>query len=728
MLEKIFPFLLWFKEYKGRDFKADLISGLTVAIVLIPQSMAYAQLAGLPAYYGLYAAFLPPLVAALFGSSRQLATGPVAVVSLMTAAALEPMATAGSETFIAYALMLALLAGIIQFLLGVLRLGLVVNFLSHPVVNGFTSAAAIIIATSQLSKVFGVEVDKAENHFVTILRVLESSWNYTHWPTFAMAALAIAIMVGLKRVNPRIPNVLVAVTVTTVLSWAMGFEMNKRVDITQIASAEVQTMLRDFNQLLVEKKKLNDERAAINNRLGPLASASRNKAAVLELQHKLALLDMEMAAKKQRSKEIRAILRDLHFAAVERPEGTVDFILQRTLSEEAAANQRIWRLKLGSNPLDESKILLMGGGAVIGNVPKGLPSLHVPELDLKVIMQLFPFALVISLLGFMEAISIARAMAARTGQKLNASQELIGQGLANIVGSFGGSYPVSGSFSRSAVNLQSGAVTGLTNVVCSLLVVVTLLFLTDLLYHLPEAVLASVVMLAVISLIHVDTVFHAWKARKSDAVVLIITFLTTLLLAPGVEKGIFVGAALSISIFLYNRMRPKVVTLAMGKNGVLECAEKSHLRQCRHIAAIRFDGSLFFANVSYLDEQVREIRQNNPDLKHILLVADGINDIDSSGEITLELILARVRSAGLGFSMCNVKPEVWAVLERTGLLNRIGDHNIYRSNEEAIKTIAYIIHAQPGMKEGACRGCPLLTYMPMKKKDAEAYKNVRKIR
>ncbi|MFH1843594.1 MAG: SulP family inorganic anion transporter, partial [bacterium] len=211
MLMRFFPFLSWIKISSKATLRADFIGGLTVALVLIPQSMAYAQLAGLPAYYGLYAAFLPPMIASLFGSSRQLATGPVAVVSLMTAAALEPLASAGSEEYIAYAVLLALLVGSFQFLLGILKLGLIVNFLSHPVVNGFSNAAALIIATSQLSKIFGVHVDNAPHHYQTIYRVVVAALDYTHWPTVGMAALAFAIMIFLMRLNPRIPNVLVAV-------------------------------------------------------------------------------------------------------------------------------------------------------------------------------------------------------------------------------------------------------------------------------------------------------------------------------------------------------------------------------------------------------------------------------------------------------------------------------------------------------------------------------------
>ncbi|MEW6586170.1 MAG: SulP family inorganic anion transporter, partial [Nitrospirota bacterium] len=247
MLTRVFPFLEWFKNYNLEKLRNDAIAGLTVALVLIPQSMAYAQLAGLPSYYGLYASFLPPMIAALFGSSRQLATGPVAVVSLMTAASLSPLATAGSEGYVGYAILLALIVGAFQFLLGTLRLGLVVNFLSHPVVNGFTNAAAIIIATSQLSKMFGVTVDEAEHHYETIARVIQASLNYTHWPTFIMGVGAFAIMFGLKKVAPKIPNVLVAVALTTTISWAIGFQHDTKVDISRIESPKAKELIGSFN-------------------------------------------------------------------------------------------------------------------------------------------------------------------------------------------------------------------------------------------------------------------------------------------------------------------------------------------------------------------------------------------------------------------------------------------------------------------------------------------------
>lgn len=208
-LHRLLPSLAWVGELRDpRVLRSDILAGLTVALVLSPQSMAYAQLAGLPAYYGLYAAFLPPIVGALFGSSRQLATGPVAVVSLLTAATLQPLAVAGSQGFIAYAILLSLLVGLFQIGLGLLRLGVLVNFLSHPVVLGFTNAAAIIIATSQLDKIFGVRVEKAAHHYETVLDTIRAAASYTHWPTVAMAVGAFAILMGLRRINPQIPNVL----------------------------------------------------------------------------------------------------------------------------------------------------------------------------------------------------------------------------------------------------------------------------------------------------------------------------------------------------------------------------------------------------------------------------------------------------------------------------------------------------------------------------------------
>ena len=264
LLYNIFPFLEWIKSYRAPFFKADLFAGFTVALVLIPQSMAYAQLAGLPPYYGLYASILPPAVAALFGSSSQLSTGPVAVVSVLTAVALEPLATAGGQAYIAYAILLSLMVGIFQFLLGVLRLGLVVNLLSHPVINGFTNAAAIFIATSQLPKIFGVTVDKAGPHFQTVARVFGEVFHAMHWPTFLMALAAFIIMYVLAKTAPRLPNVLIAVSLTTVFSWAIGFERDVTVSIDQIAYPEATAAIQKYNQAAATIPALLESRNGLN--------------------------------------------------------------------------------------------------------------------------------------------------------------------------------------------------------------------------------------------------------------------------------------------------------------------------------------------------------------------------------------------------------------------------------------------------------------------------------
>ena len=309
MLTKIFPFLSWLKGYNGGSFRADFISGLTVALVLIPQSMAYAQLAGMPSYYGLYAAFLPPMIAALFGSSRQLATGPVAVVSLMTAASLAPLATAGSEGYIAYALLLSLIVGVFQFLLGALRLGLVVNFLSHPVVNGFTNAGAIIIATSQLEKMFGVYVDGREHHYETIIEVCKSAIHYTHWPTLIFGVGSFTLMFVLKKMAPKIPNVLVAVVLTTVIAWAIDFKHDAKVDIAAIQSPEVHELITGFNTAVGAKPPLEVQQTEVSKALDE-AKKAHDSMAVLDAEHEINRIQLEIKTLNHEAAAKRKELRD----------------------------------------------------------------------------------------------------------------------------------------------------------------------------------------------------------------------------------------------------------------------------------------------------------------------------------------------------------------------------------------------------------------------------------
>jgi SulP family sulfate permease len=708
MVKRIFPFLAWLRQYDVAGLKLDAVSGLTVALVLIPQSMAYAQLAGLPAYYGLYASFLPPMLAALFGSSRQLATGPVAVVSLMTAASLEPLATAGSEAFIAYAVLLALLVGVFQFLLGALRLGLVVNFLSHPVVNGFTNAAAIIIASSQLSKMFGVHVDKAQHHYETIVRVIEAALVYTHWPTLAMGLLAFGIMYGLKRLNPRIPNVLVAVALTTVISWATGFEHNAKVALRDIESPEFRQLAMDFNSDVNTISVLGAKRAEVNSEiLKARKTHGKSSPEILNLQHELSLITVRMSELDQLSHEKRVALRSFLFSAIQDNEGRLHFYVQDQMGPDQQNRGRSWHIRVGNEPLNETALLMTGGGAVVGKIPRGLPTFTIPKLDMSAIVRLFPFAAIISLLGFMEAISIAKAMAAKTGQRLDPNQELIGQGIANILGAVGKSYPVSGSFSRSAVNLQAGGVTGLSSVVTSLTVVTVLLFFTPLLYYLPQSVLAAVIMMAVIGLVNISGFIHAWKAQWYDGVISIVSFVCTLAFAPHLEKGIEIGVVLSLGVFLYKSMRPRVGGLSMHDDRSYRDAAHCGLLECEHVALVRFDGPLFFANASYLEDQITELTASKPKLKHIVIVANGINDMDASGEEVLSLIIDRVRSAGYQISLSGVKESVLAVMKRTHLYEKIGEEHIFPTQAAAVESVHAEAHA--GSDEKAC---PLTSVCP----------------
>jgi sulfate permease, SulP family len=552
-IQRFLPFLRWF-PMSGETIRADLIAGITVALVLIPQSMAYAQLAGLPAYYGLYAAFLPVMIAALWGSSSQLGTGPVAVVSLLTATAVSQFVTEiGSEEFIALAIMLAFLVGAFQFLLGVFRLGVIVNFLSHPVIVGFTNAAALIIAFSQLSKIFGVSMPRSESFLMDVWGVIMQIGN-THIPTLLFGIAAFAIMLFLKKKYPKMPGVLIAVASTIVVSWLIGF----------------QNM----------------------------------------------------------------------------------------------------------------------GGKIVGEIPEGLPSLAMPTFRMDIFWEMVISAIVISLIGFMEAISIAKAMAAKTKERIDPNQELIGQGLANMMGSMTQAYPASGSFSRSAVNLNAGAITGMSSVYTAVIVMITLLFLTPLLYHLPKAVLAAVIMMAVLGLINFKAIKHAWQISKHDGLAAIVTFVATLGFAPHLEKGILIGACLAIGFYLYRTMRPRVAILGRYKDGTLRDV-KVHpdMPTSDNIVAIRFDGSLYFANVSYFEDAILGAVSDNPKAKYILVVGDAINQLDASGEEVLHHLSDRLRENGVVLVFSGLKRQILEVLRHSGLMVSIGEDNFHATEDMALEYI-----------------------------------------
>ena len=567
MLNKIFPFLNWIDELKDpRILRADMIAGLTVALVLIPQSMAYATLAGLPEVYGLYISFVPVFVAALWGSSRQLGTGPVAVVSTMTATMLTPVVIPllGSDytqeeylaLYIPTAMFLTLLVGLFQLALGLFRLGAIVNFLSHPVIVGFTNAAALFIGLTQVSKIFGVEMPgSAGDHFLTV-RVLGVFENLsdTHTATLLMGVSAFAIMIIIKRFIPKIPGVLVAVVVTTIVSYKVDFEGM--------------------------------------------------------------------------------------------------------------------------------------GGKVVGSIPEGLPGFILPAFNFEMLYELFISAIIIAMVGFMEAISIAKAMAAKSKDRVDPNQELIGQGMGNIAGSFFQSYPASGSFSRSAVNFNAGAKTGFSSVVTAIIVVITLLYLTPLLYHLPKATLAAVVIMAVFGLINFSSIKHIWVANKHDGIAAMVTFLATIISAPKLDHGIVLGAALAVVLYLYRSMRPRVSVLGRYKDGALRDIDiNKGIPTDENIVAVRFDGSLYFANVSYFEDTMLKAVSSYPDAKFLLVVGDAINQIDASGEEVLHHLVERLNENEVTVVFSGLKRQILEVLQATHLFELIGEQNIFIDEDIALDEI-----------------------------------------
>ncbi|QMU62772.1 MAG: sulfate permease [Gammaproteobacteria bacterium] len=553
-MSRFIPYLNWLGELKNpQTIVKDCLAGLTVALVLIPQSMAYAQLANLPAYYGLYASFLPVIISALFGSSRQLQTGPVAVVSLMTAAALEPLATANPEGYLVYAAVLAFIVGIFQISLGLLRLGVLVEFLSHSVVIGFTNAAAIIIGTSQLAKLFGVTAESGNHFYETIWNVLVEASKHTHFPTLAMGIAALVIIFTLKKYAPKVPGVLTAVVITSIVSWVIGFE---------------------------------------------------------------------------------------------------------TL-----------------------------GGKVVGVVPAGLPSLGIPNFDMSVALDLVSKGIVIAVIGYMEAISIAKAIAVQTRQRIDANQGLVGQGLGNIASGLSGAYPVAGSFSRSAVNIAAGAKTGFAAVFTGVLVAASLvlLYFSQYLYHLPQATLAAVIISAVINLIRIKQIKYAFRVHTHDGFIAVLTFALTLILAPHLEQSIFVGVVLSLGLFMYRTMHPHITILSRAADGELRDAGSNILKTCPNITLMRFEGPLFFASAMYFEEKVLERVAAKPDLKFIIVDAEAITEIDATGEDMLHQLSLRLAALHIEFVFARTKRQVMDVFVRTGFAGPDWSDHFYRHDESAIE-------------------------------------------
>lgn len=533
--------------------RADVLAGITVSLVAVPQSLAYAQLAGVPPICGLYAALIPAVVGALAGSSAILSTGPVAMTSLLTAASIVPLAAQGSEQFFAYAVLLALLSGLFQLGFGLMRMGVLLNFLSHPVLMGFINAAAIIIGLSQLPTLLGIPSLQTEHFLLDIVSVLQRLKDMEPL-AFAFGLASLVALTVFKTKLPKWPGVLITVATSTLVSAFVGYE------------------------------------------------------------------------------------------------------------------------KLG--------------GTVVGIIPKGLPSFGVPPLDWTATLALLPASFVIALISFMEAMSSSKIIAIRTRTRWDENRELIGQGLAKIVAAFCMSMPVSGSFSRSALNLSAGARTKLSSLVSAAFVCLTLLFLTPLLHHLPKAVLAAIIMMAVTNLVNIRIIRNAWRANMDDGVAGTVTFVATLLFAPNIQNGILTGIMLSLALMLYRLMKPRIAVLGLKDGTTLRDGIRQQVEPLGpKLGAIRFDGAWLFINVSYFEDALIDLERHNPEMTHILVKCSGINRIDASGIEMLFNVVEHFKPNGVTLVFSGLKEQCLDVMGRSGLIRVIGAENIYATDTQALESL-----------------------------------------
>ncbi len=546
------PALDWLPNYQKKWFSGDLSAGLTVGVMLIPQGMAYALLAGLAPIHGLYAVTVPLVLYALLGTSRQLAVGPVAMVSLLTASGIGALRPETPEAYLLLALTLAFMVGAIQFLMGLFRLGFLVNFLSHPVISGFTSAAAIIIGLSQLKHLLGIQIPNSEHAYDIVLAVGKHIGE-TNLIALAIGIAAIFIIRNVKKVHKAIPGALVAVVLGILSVWIFG---------------------------------------------------------------------------------------------------------------------------------------LTGLGVkVVGEVPSGLPGFSSPSFDFGAWQALIPAALTISLVGFMESFAVAKAIQSKhKDYQVDSNQELIGLGVANFGAAFFQGYPVTGGFSRTAVNDQAGAKTGLAGIISAALIVLTLLFLTSLFYYLPNAVLAAVILVAVAGLIDYKEAVHLWRNDRSDFWMLVATFFVTLSL--GIETGIGAGVVLSLGMVIFRSTRPHIAQLAKVPGSTFyRNVERFHnLEERPDLLAVRFDGPLYFANINYFRDKMAELAaRKGAALRLIVLNAESISHMDSSAVHLLQEWVQGCRNRNVEVFFTSVTGPVRDTLHRWGLMETIGEAGFHMSIQQAVE-------------------------------------------
>ena len=547
-IKELIPILEWLPNYNSSRLKGDFIAGITVSIILIPQGIAYALIAGLPPIYGLYCALVPQLVYAIFGSSRQVAIGPVAMDSLIVATGVSTLALAGSDSYIAIAILLAFMVGSIQFLLGVFRLGFIVNFLSKPVISGFTSAVALTIGINQFRNLFGVDFVQSDQ----IQYVLEDIWfNIIDFNshTTVIGLTSVGVIILLRKINKKIPNALLVVVVGILTIRYFGDEFS---DV-----------------------------------------------------------------------------------------------------------------------------------AIVKDIPSGLPSFSFPEMDISQMRELLPIALTLVMVGYLETISIGKSLEAKQDEyKLRPNQELIALGLSNIIGSWFKAYPSTSSFSRSAINQESGATTGMASLVSVVMVLLTLLFLTPLFYHLPKTVLAAIIIVAVFGLVNAKEAIFLWKANNLDFWLLVVTFFSTLLF--GIEYGIMIGVGLSLIILIFRTSRPYVAELGkVPDSDFYRNRERfNEVILDDEVLVFRFDAQLFYANSSYFIETLElMVEEKGPRLKLIVLDAESINRVDSTGVEMLKERIKFYHKKNILFYFAGVKGPVRDHLFRGKILDIITlDHFYMRVN------------------------------------------------
>ena len=551
-IDHIVPAFQWLRAYRRSELKDDLIAGVTVAIMLVPQGMAYAMLAGLPPVIGLYASTVPLIVYALFGSSRHLGVGPVAIVSLLVFVSCSKLSEPGSVHYITIAVLLSLMVGVLQLLLGILRLGFLENFISHAVISGFTSAAAIVISLSQLKHLLGINISGGHSIFGLLSEIIQRLGE-ANPITLAIGGSSIVVLAFFKKRFPLFPAPLLVVIGGTLLIYFWG-----------LRAAGVQT---------------------------------------------------------------------------------------------------------------------------VGEVPQGLPSFTVPDIRFSTVKLLFPTALTILFVGYIESIAVAELIAAKKKYKINPNQELKGLGLANIFGSFFSCYPVTGGFSRTAVSYQAGARTALASIVTAIIVLLTLLFFTPLFYFLPNAVLAAIIIVAVIGLIDIKDAKYMFKIKKANGWALILTFLSTL--AIGVEQGILIGAAFSLILYILRSSRPHVVELGyLQKEGVFHDVTRfPEEKTFPHVLILRIDASLYFANMKFLEDKLRQRIEEKPELKWVILDFSGVNDMDAVAVITLEDMMDAYKERNITFFYAAMKGPVRDLVAKASWYERYEMNMKYYSVQHALRGI-----------------------------------------